>query len=356
MKRWIGRVGSVLLFLLLTALIYRIAAYSLRPDDEGVRTRLEGFYGEEENSLDAVFVGSSAVYSFFSPLRLWKGTGITSYLYATPNQTVPMIRYILAECRKTQPDALYVIELRPMLASEEDKAAIRNDLRRLTDNMPYSINRSRLIGALAEPSERLSYELDLIKYHGNWKNWELSNVTFFWKKENIMKGWSFVSAYETIEKRDWKAVNARIPVSPENDKDLRELLFWCRENKVQALFVATPFALSRRQEKVYNSVGDIVSEYGYEFWNFCRRYDEIGLDFATDYYDFRHTNTLGAIKCTDYLGQELLKYCERNSIITGRANEKQKEQWEECWKQYQPMEEESVRVIRQKIQNGEVGQ
>ena len=171
-----------------------------------------------------------------------------------------------------------------------------------------------------------------------------------------MKGWSFVSVYETIEKRDWKTVNARIPASSENERDLRELLCWCQENRLKVLFLATPFALSRRQEKIYNSVGDIVAEYEYEFWDLCRRYDEIGLDFATDYYDFRHTNTLGAIKCTDYLGRELLKYCEKNAVVTGRSDERQQAQWEDCWKQYQPMEEESVRLIRQKIQNGEMGQ
>ena len=156
----------VLLFALL--LFLHTADYSLRPNDEGVRTRLEGFYAQPRDSLDVVFVGSSAAYAFFSPLRLYGQTGLTSALYATPNQSIPMIRYILEECARTQPGALYVIELRPMLASHEDNLHISADLRRLTDNMPWSLNRAKCIEALAPDSDTLSWHFDLAKYHDRW--------------------------------------------------------------------------------------------------------------------------------------------------------------------------------------------
>lgn len=355
-KRWARTMAAVLLFLLLFLLFWRTASYTLRPNDENVRTRLEGFYAEEAGSLDVVFVGSSAIYSFFSPLRLWHETGISSYLYATPNQTIPMIRYILEECRKTQPDALFLIELRPMLASEEDKQAIRADLRRLTDNMPYSLTRSRLIGELAEPSERLSYELDLIKYHENWKNWQDFDLTFTWGKKDPMKGWNFVSAYEPLLLENRKHVNGRISAGGENEADLRELLSWCKDQSVRAVFLTTPFALSRRQAKIYNSVGDIVEEYGYPFWNYCRKIDEIGLDAGTDYYDFRHTNTLGAVKCTNYLGKDILEWFEENGWKPSEKTEVCRSDWERCWQSYQRFEAESAALIRWKIQNGEAGQ
>lgn len=350
------RAAAVLLFILLMAFFYRTAAYSLRPDDEGVRTRLEGFYGEEENSLDVVFVGSSAVYSVFSPMRLWADTGIASYLYATPNQTVPMIRYILEECRKTQPDALYVIELRPMLASEEDKKNIAVDLRRLTDNMPYSLTRFWLIRKLASPQEQLSCQLDLVKYHDNWKQWNRSDLTFSWGSPNPLKGWNFVSVCEPIEERNWRHVNARIPVSEENEADLRALLDYCTDEGIRAVFVTTPFALSRAQAKQYNYTGDIVAEYGFEFWNMCRYVDEIGLNFGTDYYDFRHTNTLGAIKCTEWLGQRLSEYMIQEKIPMGRMSESCLADWEACLMQYEQAEAESAELIRQKIREGRWGE
>lgn len=351
-RMFILRGLGLLAFGLAVLCLYRVLAYSLRPDDEGVRTRLEGFYGEEEGTLDVVFVGSSAVYSFVSPLRLWKETGLTSYLYATPNQTVPMICYILEECRKTQPDAVYVIELRPMLASEEDKDVVAVDLRRLSDNMPYSLTRYRLVRELAPRTEDgLSYMLDLIKYHDNWKNPGGFRLTLGWGRENPMKGWRFADGWEPVEGSDWGNVNARIAATPENEADLRELLDYCREEDIRAVFLTTPFALSRTQAKIYNYVGDIVEEYGYPYWNLCRRLEEMGLDFGTDYADFRHTNTLGAVKCTAYLGRLLQEY-ERENGQAETAGANAAGAWQACWEQYEPLEEESVRRIREKIENG----
>ena len=80
---------ALTLVLLCALLVFlHTADYTLRPDDEGVRTRLEDFYAQPRDTLDVVFVGSSAVYAFFSPLRLYDRTGLTSALYSTPNQSV----------------------------------------------------------------------------------------------------------------------------------------------------------------------------------------------------------------------------------------------------------------------------
>ena len=279
-----------------------VASYTLRPNDDGSRARLEHFYAQPRDALDVVFVGSSAVYAFFSPMRLYAGTGLTSALYATPNQTVDMLRFILEECRRTQPDALYVVELRPMLASHEDNARIATDLRRLTDNMPYSLNRFRCIEALAPEEERLSWHADLIKYHGRWSEMSLDDLRAGWGRFDADGGFVLESRVEPIEYRDWRAVNAAIPVEDENEAALRALLEGLRKRPLNVLFIATPFALSRAQQKKYNAVSGILQEYGYEFLNLNDRVQEIGLDFDRDYSDFRHVNILGAVKCTDYMG------------------------------------------------------
>ncbi len=309
MYRRTKQAGVLLLFTLCVAFIMCVAAYSLRPNDGHVRTRLEGFYAEEPHSLDAVFVGSSAIYAFVSPLRLWGDVGLTSYLYATPNQSVSMLRYVLEECRKTQPDALYVIELRAMLSSAEDKETIASDLRTMTDNMPYSLTRARMIAALAPSQEQFSYQVDIVKYHERWKDFSFSDLTLIWGRPDPCKGYLFAEMVEPIEAQDHRRENMRIGVDSQNEADLRELLAYCEEEGVRALFIATPYALSRTQAKKYNAVEDIVGEYGFDFLNLNKRIQEIGLDFAMDYSDFRHTNTRGMVKCTAYLGQVLTERC-----------------------------------------------
>ena len=280
---------------------YRTLAYTLRPDDEGVRTRLEGFYAEAPGSLDAVFIGSSAVYAYISPPRLYLDTGIRSYLYATPNQSVEMIRYAIRECRRTQPDALYVIELRAMLSSAQDREAIAADMRRMTDNMPYTLNRMQMIHDLAPEKDRFSWYFDLVKYHERWKEAHMEDVRWTWGQRNEWKGWSFSQCTQQIELRDYGRINARILPDEENEEDFRQLLAYCKEQNVSAVFLATPFPVSRRQVKIYNAVGDMAAESGYPFWNLCREFSRIGLDGDTDFADEHHVNTQGALKTTRYL-------------------------------------------------------
>lgn len=346
-RKAVRRAALALAFMVCVTAFVVSAGYTLRPDDQGVRTRLEGFYAEPDASLDVVFVGSSAVYTFFSPLRLWKNTGLTSYIYATPNQSVDMIRFAVEECRKTQPDALYVIELRAMLASQEDRAAIAADLRRLSDNMPYSRTRSRLIAALAQPQERLSHEIDLVKYHDRWKETSWEDVRFLhWGKSDPMKGWQFSDGWEPIEVRDWSAVNATIAPDEANERALEELLAYCRQEGVNAVFIATPFSLARKQAKMFNAVGDTVRQAGYEFWNLTKMADEIGLDFAVDYSDFRHVNTLGAVKCTDWLGARLTEKGVLHSAESDSGS------WQACWEEYDPKERASAEKIKKLVEDG----
>lgn len=332
----------VLLFVLL--LFLHTADYTLRPDDEGVRTRLEGFYGEPGNTLDVVFVGSSAAYAFFSPLRLYGLTGLTSALYATPNQSVPMLRYILEECRRTQPDALYVVELRPMLASHEDNLRISADLRRLTDNIPWSMNRAACIEALAPDSDTRSWHFELLKYHDRWAEVKLSDFRIKWGKPDLKKGFAVDTGVEPVLGSDWRSVNALISPEPENETALRDLLEYIRDRKLNVLFVATPFSLSREQAKKYNAVGQLLREYGYDFLDMNRFSDRLSLDFETDFSDFRHVNILGAMKCTDCIG-EILKERIRPC---GRADQAE---WDAALSAYRLEESAAVTALKERLQH-----
>ena len=44
------------------------------------RQRVKGFFCEEENSLDIVFMGASDVYADYAPGYAYKQNGLTSYL------------------------------------------------------------------------------------------------------------------------------------------------------------------------------------------------------------------------------------------------------------------------------------
>ncbi|MDO4493868.1 MAG: hypothetical protein Q4C53_08300 [Clostridia bacterium] len=302
MRRNVFRLGCVLLFLAMTVLFCISATYTLRPNHENTRVRMENFYAAPKDSLDVVIVGSSAAYAFFSPLRLYGQTGLTSAVYATPNLSVPAIRICIEECRKTQPDATYVIELRAVLSDDEARGNTETDFRRLTDMMPLSHLREEAIRSYVPEEDRMQVRFDLMKYHGRWKEATLSDLRLTWGKTDPMRGWIFdTGVFPLTEYTDCSAVNARISPDPQSETELRELLAWCKVTGVDARFVVTPFACARSQAKIYNSVADIVKEYGFPWLNLLRESKHIGLDPLTDFSDTRHVNQMGAVKCTDRL-------------------------------------------------------
>ena len=135
-------------------------------------------------------------------------------------------------------------------------------------------------------------------------------------------------------------MNAVIAPEEENEIALRGLLEYLRERELNVLFVATPFALSREQEKKYNAVGRIIDEYGYDFIDMNRLIPELGLDFETDYSDFRHVNILGAIKCTDWIGV-ILKERKTPSRLENRAD------WVKALTAYRQGEKDAVTAAKE---------
>lgn len=100
---------------------------------------------------------------------------------------------------------------------------------------------------------------------------------------------------------------------------------------------------------MFNYIGEIIDSYDYEFVNMNEYYEEIGIDFETDYYDYGgHVNILGAEKCTDYLGKLLKRY----QIEDKRGVEKY-DSWDQAYQHYLNEEKQASNRAWEHIQNGE---
>ena len=74
------------------------------------RRRLQGFYLEEKDSLDIVFLGASEVFSDFSSAQAYAEYGFTSYPFAVRSNPVFLWKYELEEILKRQSPQLIVVE------------------------------------------------------------------------------------------------------------------------------------------------------------------------------------------------------------------------------------------------------
>ena len=88
--------------------------------------RIQGFYQEEPNSLDIVFLGSSEVYTGFSPALAYGKYGFTSYHYAVENNYLDLFPYEMNEILKVQNPKMIIIDVAGIL--DYKKSVNTNDL------------------------------------------------------------------------------------------------------------------------------------------------------------------------------------------------------------------------------------
>ena len=320
MKRKILNVVCVLLILLLVLSLIPVS-YLVRKTGADRKT-VTGFYAEEPNTLDVVYIGGSACYVFFQPLRAWSEYGFTSYNFAHMSITPEAVKYYIKEVRKTQDPKLFVIDLRPFQYGDliqpntEDTPYYRHEasIRNGTDNMPYSKNRIDLIDAsVPDASERLPYYIDLIKYHSRWwtipYNFISSLRSGDWSffdyadnaRKNELKGYYFADAMNAVTHIDYSHITERADLSEPIRAIFIDLLDFCRDESVNALFVVHAYNQEEGHQQEFNTMEEILASYGFPYLNCCDHWEEIGLDETTDFVDAFHVNVFGAEKYTNFL-------------------------------------------------------
>ena len=182
-------------FVLLFLAILLPVSYMVRTNGE-VKDRFAGFYAEKKDSLDVVMIGSSPVFPYYAAPKLWGEAGIAMYPLSTNVQRPAAMRYLMEEAEKTQSPALYIFEMRMFTMEEAGLMENMAYTRGVTDNLRYSPQRIRTIqGLVPEDDEegRLSYYIDIMKYHTNWKMLALPSewANMFYHHSHPLKGYTF---------------------------------------------------------------------------------------------------------------------------------------------------------------------
>ena len=108
------------------------------PDKRGCKGPVYRIYAEKENTIDAILVGSSPVYPYYSAPALYGKSGIAAYPLSTNNQRPKAIKYLLKEAQKTQDPSLFIIEMRMFSMPDEEWEDTMIFTRGVTDNLKYS--------------------------------------------------------------------------------------------------------------------------------------------------------------------------------------------------------------------------
>lgn len=271
--------------------------------------RLSGFYLEKKESLDAVIVGPSATYAYWEPTTAWEEYGIAVYPYSTAQQPLASTRFIIEECRKTQPDALFVININLFLMEGITSAQIHF----LSDIMPPSLNRHRMIQYMAEkgeydsPYQLLEFYQPVFAMHSRWKRAHLpsKHVSGFGCKGASLDP-QFIKGSEDVTGL-FGENEERLPITEDAVYELDLLFDYIEENDVNACFFYSPAVVSNDVIPYMNTLIDYIRDAGYTLYDGAANFEETGLYPPTDYMDRSHTNIHGAIKFTRWLGGKLVE-------------------------------------------------
>lgn len=343
---------KAILFAVIFLFLLQSLTYMLRTNGD-IKEIFLGFYAEPKDTIDVVMIGSSPVYPFYAAPKLWGEYGFTMYPLASNVQRPRVAVYLVEEALKTQSPELFVFELRMYAYEEGTMADNMAYARGVTDNLKYSWNRIRLINSLVpEVSERYTYYFDIFKYHSNWKTLILPEqyTAFRYERLHPLKGYVMSDKVVYGEGTDYSAVTEQTAIPAEQEESLRTLLAYLQERNLNALFIVSPMDLDEDMQKKFNYMENIITSYGYDYLNFNNHYDELDIDFATDYYDGgSHVNASGSEKCTAFLGN----YLTEHYALTDRRGDDRYSTWDEAYAYWQECQKAALETINRKVANGE---
>lgn len=287
--------------------------------DNRIYQCFSAFYREPRGSLDAIYIGASNVYSYWSSPFGWGEFGISVFPLSTPSMPAQAMIYMVEEAMKTQPDALYILCLNDFKYVDDVTAS---SFHFVSDYLKLSPTKIALINDLVDECEEevspWEYYFPFIRFHSRWN--ELVTNDFV-RKVNGVKGGSwydiFLHQYTDVTST-FHYTDASLPLYDRQQEELNQLLDYCEASGGRFLFLFVPQAVSNESAiGQLNTVADICRDRGFDVLDLMNSVDEIGLQLECDYYNGYHVNLHGSIKYTRYLGQYLT---ERYGFKDKRGN------------------------------------
>lgn len=342
-KQILKRIAKIASLLVAIAIIAGLFQHYVMCRMDAHQRRMEGFYLEEKDSLDMVFIGSSEIYNDFIPALAYENYGISSYLYGFQADPSSMWGYQLKEIERTQNPDVLIIECNGAGYSQkelDDPAAVRF----MTDDMPLSLNKIQLINDKATEG-KLSYYFPMLKYHtqlipggGTLNKYLLEKRGF-----HILRGGQARISRDGIKQEDIIDVSNDTSVAdldPAGEQYLREFLEQCQESSIKHIvFVRFPHVVTDANYlrfQRYHRAEEIIKEYGFDYIDFDRYKSEMNVEDIEDFLDVEHMNLYGAEKLTNYLVPYMM---EQYNIQPRVQSEKAVEQWNQSIEYYHNLAE-----------------
>lgn len=326
----IKRVCRVAAFLL-TLLILLLAITDVLTCNELVsRCTVESLEVEEKDSLDAVVIGASEVFSGYCPTQAYKEFGYTSFSFGMSGAGCKVYKVLLAETLRRQKNLQAVAFEINGFSHKDEYSDKEGKLRNVIDNLPWSTVRLQAIHEAVDKDSRMNFYFPIAAYHDKIFHMEevkkhLRNRRYISKTgKSYFKGFSTYSyAYDMDSMKE----EDEFHFTEQTRRYLTDLLDYCKEQGLEhVLFYRAPHGSVRKNDADLEKLKELVASYGYDFIDYNANMEEYGIDIHHDFYNRDHTNVYGMEKMTHLIGDYFVNECG----ITINHTEEQKANWQDC--------------------------
>lgn len=295
---------KIISFILLIVIIGYNIQNVLTPKFDSSQGARTGFFEEENNSIDVLFLGTSNMFHTINPLIIYEDTGITSFDFGSASQSLNMSYMYLKEALKTQSPKIVGLEV---LASRDDfvKDLYEPGLRWGFTYFPLGINKAQglYVQLRKIDSEYLSYLLPIIRYKDCWK--ELDQNGFQDNVQNqYWKGCMVSYKVTPVTYTDDYWTNIEWEIADNNLKYLDSIINLCRENNIEIFLYKAPTPTLWKD--VYSQkIIEYANQKDVRFIDYNMKLEELEIDTNRDFMDAGHVNVYGSLKITKHLAQFL---------------------------------------------------
>lgn len=294
------KLRSIIAFLtalIIFAAVSWTAAWLLMPQRTVYGSTWDLYRAEEENSLDILCFGSSLSYCDLIPAVIWEETGLSGYVMAGPEQTVPIMYHYVREACKTQNPRLVLAEVTNVFYNQYQNYTKAN-----ISYMPFGTDRFAAAFAAAEREELFGLLFPLYNYHYRWtviESEEVENRIF--PADDITAGYTLLTEScdaPTPAELDYSSDTANYR---RNIDYIEKLKNFCDKENIELLCYVTPSA-GKIPTDALDALRSDLGSFGVELVDFNDSMDLLGLNNDTDWYDPLHFNLRGAEKFSRFLG------------------------------------------------------
>jgi len=315
-------VRGITALLLIVLAFYECNKVLMLKSEDGI-AQIKSLYLQEENTVDVLCVGSSHIYCNINTGTLWDEYGISSYDLGAAEQPYWNSYYYIKEALKTQHPRVIVMSITlPGFRTEDYQSEYW-----LVHNL-YGMkwNKNRIEASLASiyPDSFTRLFIPMNTMHRRYS--EITKTDFI--DENVSKnykGYDYRDQIVEYDTPDIKGVTEKKAITDKQEMWYRKIIEYTQEENIPLLLISPPFAITEEEQKIYNYQFEIAEEYGLDYMDCNKLYDEIGIDYKTDIADGLHLNIWGSNKFSSYLG----KYLVENYEIPDHRGDALYESWEQ---------------------------